>query len=36
VPFIAIKGQATTHEQVIEKLRSATRKIADSLSNEGR
>lgn len=36
VPFIAIKGQTTTHEQVIEKLRIATRKIADALSNEGR
>jgi len=36
VPFIAIKGQTTTHEQVIEKLRVATRKIADVLSNEGR
>jgi len=36
VPFIAIKGQTTTHEQVIEKLRAATRKIADALSNEGR
>ncbi len=36
VPFIVIKGQTTTHEQVIEKLRAATRKIADALSNEGR
>lgn len=36
VPFIAIKGQTTTHEQVIEKLRNATRKIADVLSSEGR
>ena len=36
VPFIAIKGQTVTHEQVIEKLKSAARKIADALSNEGR
>lgn len=36
VPFITIKAQAITHEQVIEKLKIAARKIADALSNEGR
>jgi len=36
VPFIAIKTQAITHEQVIEKLKISARKIADALSNEGR
>ena len=36
VPFISIKGQITTHEQVLEKLKIATRKIAEALSNEGR
>jgi DNA-binding IclR family transcriptional regulator len=36
VPFIAIKGQTTTPAQAIEKLKQATRKIADALSNEGR
>lgn len=36
VPFIAIKVQTTTHAQAIEKLKMATRKIADALSNEGR
>jgi DNA-binding IclR family transcriptional regulator len=36
VPFISIKAQAVTHEQVIERLKVAARKIADALSNEGR
>lgn len=36
VPFISIKAQAVTHEQVLEKLKTAARKIADALSNEGR
>lgn len=36
VPFIAIKAQAVTREQVIEKLKISARKIADALSNEGR
>jgi len=36
VPFIAIKSQQITHDQVLEKLRWATRKIAEAMSNEGR
>ena len=36
VPFISIKAQAVTHEQVIDRLKIAARKIADALSNEGR
>ncbi len=36
VPFIAIKGQSLTHEQIIDRLKLATRKISEALSNEGR
>lgn len=36
VPFITIKAQTVTHEQVIEKLKISARKIAEALSNEGR
>ena len=36
VPFIAIRGQSITHAQVLERLKVATRKIAEALSNEGR
>lgn len=36
VPFINIKYQVVTHEQVLERLKFAARKIAEALSNEGR
>lgn len=36
VPFIAIKGQTFTHEEVLDRLKIATRRIAEALSNEGR
>lgn len=36
VPFITIKSQSITYEQVIERLKISARKIADALSNEGR
>lgn len=36
VPFIAIKGQKATAEQVLESLRIAAGKIAEALSDDGR
>lgn len=36
VPFINIKSQAVSNDQVIEKLKISARKIADALSNEER
>lgn len=36
VPFISIKSQEVTYDQVIDRLKYSTRKIAEALSNEGR